>query len=102
MPTGDAQLQDENGIWQLAALARIDDDLGALSADFAKTLDELAQVTSEFSAGAARSSLSVGVISSKVQGLRSQMQEITSRVGTLREATHQSAQAATDRRGDGG
>jgi methyl-accepting chemotaxis protein len=95
VPTSDAQLQDENGIWQLAALARIDDDLGALSADFAKTLDQLVQVTSEFSAGAARSSLSVGVISSKVQGLRSQMQEITSRVGSLREATHQSAQAAT-------
>jgi methyl-accepting chemotaxis protein len=93
---GAGALQDEHGIWQLAALAQIDDDIGTLSAEFAKTLDQLAQVTSEFSAGAARSSLSVGVISSKVQGLRSQMQEITSRVGTLREATHQSAEAATD------
>ncbi|HTW12072.1 MAG TPA: methyl-accepting chemotaxis protein [Solirubrobacteraceae bacterium] len=89
------QLQDENGVWQLAALARGSDDLARLSADFSSTLDELAQVTATFSAGAARSSVAVGVISEKVQRLRAQMEEITSRIGTLREATQQSAEAAT-------
>ncbi len=89
-------LRDQNGVWQLAALATVDDDLGQLSQAFSETLDELAQVTSEFSVGAARSSLSVGVISDKVQRLRSQMQEITARIGTLREATRQAAESATD------
>jgi len=89
-------LQDEHGVWQLAELARHGDDLGVLSADFSRTLDELTQVTSEFSAGAARSSVSVGVISDKIQRLRDQMHEITARVGTLREATRQSAESATD------
>lgn len=95
-PGGLPPLRDANGIWQLAALAQAGDEIGELSGAFARTLDELAQVTSEFSAGAARSSLAVGVVGDKVQGLRAQLQEITSRVGTLREATRQAAESATD------
>jgi len=87
-------VRDEDGIWLLAALRDRDDEVGALSADFARTLDELAQITSEFSSGTARSSLEVSVISDKVQRLRSQLQEVTDRVGSLRDSSAQAAESA--------
>jgi methyl-accepting chemotaxis protein len=93
-PPAPIPLRDRDGIWLLAALRDRDDEVGALSADFARTLDELAQITSQFSSGAARSSLGVSVINDKVQRLRSRLEEVTDRVGSLRESSAQAAESA--------
>ena len=94
-PVLDAPVRSADGVWLLAALAERDGELGALSAGFAHTLDELAQITAEFSSSAARSSMGVAVISDKVQRLRTQLQEVTDRVGSLRVASAQAADSAT-------
>ena len=93
-PTAPVALRDADGIWLLAALRDRPDEVGDLSPDFARTLDELAQITSDFSSGAARGAVGVSVISDKVQRLRAQLQEVTERVGSLRESSAQTAESA--------
>ena len=59
--------------WPLLVLAGQGGELGELSRDVARALDELAQTTSEFSCGSARSSVAVSVISDNMQRLRDQL-----------------------------
>lgn len=92
--TAPVALRDADGIWLLAALRDRPGEVGELSADFARTLDELGQITSDFSTGAARSSVGVSVISDKVQRLRAQLREVTERVGSLRASSAQTAESA--------
>ena len=80
--------------WPLRELADHDGELGELSRDVARTLDELAQTTSEFSCGSARSSLAVSVISDNMQRLRDQLEVLSVRSGSLRESSAQTAQSA--------
>ena len=80
--------------WPLLELAERDGELGELSRDVAHTLDELAQTTSEFSCGSARSSLAVSVISDNVQRLRDQLEVLSVRSGSLRESSAQAAESA--------
>jgi len=68
--------------------------LGELSRDVAHALDELAQTTSEFSCGSARSSLAVSVISDNMQRLRDQLEGLSVSSGSLREASAQTAESA--------
>ena len=56
-----------HGAWPLARLAQRDDELGTLSSEFAGAIDELALVVADFSSGAAKSSVSIKVVSDKVE-----------------------------------
>lgn len=80
--------------WSLIALSEQDGELGALSRDVAHAFDELAQTTSEFSCGSARSSVAVSVISDNLQRLRDQLEELSVRSGSLRVSSAQTAESA--------
>ena len=69
-------------------------ELGELSRAVARAFDELAQTTSEFSCGSARSSVAVSVISDNMQGLRDQLEELSARSGSLRLSSAQTAESA--------
>jgi methyl-accepting chemotaxis protein len=91
---GHAAPRDPAGAWPLDELSQRDDELGALSRDVSGALDELAQVTSEFSCGAARSSAAVTVIGDNLQRLRDQLEVVTTRSGSLRASSEEAAEAA--------
>ncbi len=93
---GQLPARGADGIWPLDTLSKQDGELGHLSRDVSRALDALAQITSEFSCGSARSSLAVSVISDNVQRLADQLQDLTSRSGSLRASSEQTAQAAED------
>ena len=93
---GPVPARDAGAVWPLDTLSKQDGELGDLSRDVSRALDALAQVTSEFSCGSARSSLAVSVISDNVQRLADQLQDLTTRSGSLRASSEQTAQAAED------
>jgi methyl-accepting chemotaxis protein len=80
--------------WSLTDLADSPGELGAFSRDVAHALDDLAQITSEFSCGSARSSVAVSVIGENVQRLRDQLEVLTTRSGSLRASSEQTAESA--------
>ena len=88
--------RDEAGVWLLDQLARRPDELGTLSRDYALALDQLAQITADFSCDAARSSVSVHVICGEVQSLRAQLAQVSERVGSLHAASQDAARSATE------
>jgi methyl-accepting chemotaxis protein len=91
----ESALVDENGTWPLATLSERDEELGVVSAEFANTLDELALVLADSSAGAARSSLSIKVVSDKVERLSGQIREVAERVESLGQSSRQAAEGAS-------
>ncbi|MGH2863417.1 MAG: methyl-accepting chemotaxis protein [Solirubrobacteraceae bacterium] len=88
-------LTDEHGAWPLAQLAQRDDGLGTLSSEFAGAIDELALVVADFSSGAAKSSVSIKVVSDKVERLSAQIKEVAGRVESLGQSSGQMALSAT-------
>jgi methyl-accepting chemotaxis protein len=88
-------LSMDGGVWSLGALAGAGGDLGRLGSDMARTLDELAQIVSEFSCGAARSSIDVSGISYNVEHLRDQLEQVTARSGSLKADSAEAMQAAS-------
>ena len=82
--------------WPLLVLAEQGGELGELSRDVARALDELAQTTSEFSCGSARSSVAVSVISDNMQRLRDQLEGLSARSGSLRVSSAQTAESARE------
>ncbi len=88
------RLRDEAGIWLLASLRDRDDATGELGTAFARTLDELSQVTLDFSSGAVRSSSAVALITDKVQRLQGQLHEVADRAGSLRDSSERAATSA--------
>ena len=92
-------VRDEAGVWLLPELAGRSGELGEVSRSFGRALDELAQITADFSCDAARSSLAVNVISQEVEGLRAQLEAVTERVGSLRSSSEEAAGAASDSAG---
>ncbi|MGO9751541.1 MAG: methyl-accepting chemotaxis protein [Solirubrobacteraceae bacterium] len=82
------------GVWPLTALAQRDGDVGRLSREFAQALDELSQITSDFSCGSARSAVAISVISDRVQALRDELQEVTTRAKSLHASSREAAQSA--------
>ncbi len=87
--------RERDGVWPLRELVGHDGELGHLSRDFACALDELAQITVEFSCGSARSAVAVSVISDRVNGLRDELQEVTERADSLRAGSENAADSAS-------
>ncbi len=83
-----------DGVWQLVALAQRDDELGELSRACARALDELAQITSDFACGSARSAMSVSVISDRVHTLHDALEELSTSAGSLRASSEEAASSA--------
>lgn len=90
------ELTDEHSAWPLAKLAQRDDELGALSSEFAGAIDELALVVADFSSGAAKSSVSIKVVSDKVEALSAQIKEVAERAESLGQSSRQMAESATE------
>ncbi len=91
--------REPGGAWSLDDLSRRDGELGELSGDVSRAFDALAQITSEFSCGAARSSLAVSFISDSVQHLADQLEDLTARSSSLRASAEQAAQSADESAG---
>ncbi len=85
---------DPGGVWPLAELSHADGVLGQLSGDVAHALDELARIVADFSAGAARGALGVSDISSNVEQLGAQLEEVTASSSSLRSTSVESAALA--------
>lgn len=98
-PARHKPVRTDAGVWLLPELARRPAELGEVSRAFANALDELGQITADFSCDAARSSLAVGVISQEVEELRSQLEAVSARVSSLRASSEEAAGAATDSAG---
>ena len=87
---------DGDGSWPLSELAGRDDQLGHLSRDVAGTLDELAQITADFSCGSARSANAVSHIGQEIVRLRGDLKQVADRTGSLRASSDEAAASAAD------
>ena len=85
-----------DGAWPLRELATRDDELGGLSRDVSGALDELAQITVEFSCGSARSAAAVSLIGTQIVQLRDDLRQVTDRAGSLRASSDEAALSAED------
>jgi methyl-accepting chemotaxis protein len=94
-----ASPREAGATWPLLVLAEQGGELGELSRDVARALDELAQTTSEFSCGSARSSVAVSVISDNMQRLRDQLEGLSARSGSLRVSSARTAESAGESAG---
>jgi methyl-accepting chemotaxis protein len=85
------------GRWDLVAITESDrGPVSALARDVSEALDELAQTTSKFSVGAARSSQAVGLIGSEIEGLRGELERLAERAGSLLDSSREGASTARD------
>ncbi len=89
----------EGGAWDLLELVERGGETGTLARDFAGAIDELRQTTTEFSIGAARSAVSVGVIGSEVERLQRELEELGGRVQSLRSSSGHASDLASDSAG---
>ncbi len=83
VPAEDEHGQGIDGRWDLVAITDSGGPSSGLAAAVGSALDELAQTTSHFSADAARSSQSVAQISTEIEGLRAELDELAERAGSL-------------------
>lgn len=91
--------RDDAGVWDLTVLTARPGETGELARDFANGLNELRQMTTEFSIGAARSAVSVGVIGSEVARLQAELQDLAGRVGSVRGSSEHASRAASESAG---
>ena len=91
--------RDAAGVWDLVELAKRPGETGALAGDFAHALQELRQTTTTFSIGAARSSVSVGVIGSEVERLQVELVELAGRMDSLRSSSEHASRASSESAG---
>lgn len=91
--------RDAAGVWDLVELAKRPGETGAVASDFARALQELRQTTTTFSIGAARSSVSVGVIGSEVERLQVELVELAGRMDSLRSFSEHASRAASESAG---
>ena len=84
--------RDDPGVWDLIELAKRPGDAGAAARDFAGALEELRQATTAFSIGAARSAVSVGVIGTQVDRLQVELEDLASRMDSLRASSERSVE----------
>src|SRR6185437_712369 len=85
-----------DGTWPLRELSEREGELGALSRDVSVALDELGQITVEFSCGSARSAAAVSLIGNQIVQLRDDLREVTDRAGSLRASSDEAALSASD------
>jgi methyl-accepting chemotaxis protein len=83
------------GVWNLIELAKRSGERGEVARDFANALDELRHTTTEFSIGAARSAVSVGVIGTEVERLQAELEDLAGRVESLRGSSETASEAAS-------
>ena len=83
-----------NGRWDLVALSGEDGPAAFLAGEVARALDELAQAVSDASIGAARSSVSTGLIGHEIEGLRGELEQLAVRASSLVASSEQGAGAA--------
>jgi methyl-accepting chemotaxis protein len=88
--------RNEAGVWDLNQLGSRPGEAGEASADFARALDELTDTTTDFSIGAARSSVSIGVIASEVERLQAELEDVAGRVDSLRAASEHASGSANE------
>ena len=86
----------KDGVWDLAELGEQPGEAGSMAHDFANAIDELRQTTTEFSIGAARSAVSVGVIATEVERLEGELADLAGRVTSLRSSSQNGSSSATD------
>ncbi|HUB76541.1 MAG TPA: methyl-accepting chemotaxis protein, partial [Solirubrobacteraceae bacterium] len=84
------------GRWDLVAMAQESGPIGMLARDVADALDELAQTTSDFSVGATRSSQSVALIGTEVEGLRGELEGLAGRAASLVSSSQEGATTARE------
>lgn len=89
-----AGIERPGGVWPLGELARRTDPVGELARNAGAAFDDLGQITSEFSCGAARSSLAASTISDRVDDLSSALAQVSAAVQSLRGATEESTSSA--------
>jgi methyl-accepting chemotaxis protein len=90
------QAPSGNTTWPLRELSLRDDELGGLSRDVSSALDELAQITVEFSCGSARSAAAVSLIGNQIVELRDDLRQVTDRAASLRASSDEAALSAAD------
>jgi methyl-accepting chemotaxis protein len=96
-PAGDASILREDGVWDLPALvAQQEGERAAATADMVTAFHEMAQITSDFSIKAARSSVSVSVIGKETQRLREDLEAVSAMVESVRASSGEMSHAATE------
>ena len=87
------------GVWNLTELGKQPGEAGSMAHHFAEAIDELRQTTSEFSIGAARSAVSIGVIATEVERLEGELGDLAGRAASLRSSSEHSSSSATNAAG---
>jgi len=88
--------QTAGGRWDLVAVAEGRGPAALLAADVSRALDELAQTTSGFSVGAARSSQSVDLIGRELEGLRGELEVLADRAASLLSSSQEGEATARE------
>jgi methyl-accepting chemotaxis protein len=83
-----------DGRWDLVALGQTGGPAAPLALDVASALDELAQTASDFSIGAARSSVSTALIGREIEELREELGRLSQRTSSLVGSSQEGAAAA--------
>ncbi len=91
-----ASAKDVNGSWDLSLLSERGGETGEAARDFATTLNDLGTTVTDFSIGAARSAMSVGVIETEVERLYAQFEDLAKRADSLRQGAEHGSNAAND------
>jgi methyl-accepting chemotaxis protein len=86
--------RSEAGVWDLNELASRPGETGEAAGEFAHALDELTNTATEFSIGAARSSVSIGVIATQVERLQSELEHVVARVDSMRKSSEHASETA--------
>jgi len=88
-----------HGVWPLGEIALRADGVGELARAAGRAFDELGQITSEFSCGAARSSLAASTISEHVDELSAALAQVSAAVESLRDAAGDTTSSAGESAG---
>ncbi|HEY3774302.1 MAG TPA: methyl-accepting chemotaxis protein [Solirubrobacteraceae bacterium] len=91
---GGSPVQSSGGVWPLGDIALRTDGVGELARAAGKAFDDLGQITSEFSCGAARSSVAASTISEHVDELSAALAQVSAAVESLRDAAGETTASA--------
>ena len=103
LPVAPVLARDEAGRWLLEVLAARPGEVGEVTREFARALDDLARIMVDFSCDAARGAVELNVITIEIDRFGAQLADVSDRVGSLRSAsaeTTESARGCADRAGE--